>query len=469
MVFTGRAHSSFFDYNLTRPYPFRWFTPVAICLCTTAVIIFSFINVASSGYALVVQSTKDPNATLSENTWLNQWPSFMTTKIRSTCQSSYIPVGTQLFTNNTALTYTLTEVWQDRPDGKRNISSSLPYQNNLLEDCSISTIDIDFDSQDRSAVQLSHSLWGAKVSVFTTCSISNTPDGPMKLSLTMLYNYVPSTVRYTDQKDFLGSMFISRDKDTQASLYWGESLLSMSWATACRELQNIGDKKIKTERTETVNKGTVNFRSRPESTATSITALDFFDINYQFLELNWGSAPDFVLPPDRPFDVGSLAAREQYPNIWIKTDVLAKAAYSTVLTDLGQVNATHNLLQDPAQLGNFTANFSDWYANIANAIPGPAIQDYASIGGNTGPLGIKPSVFVLDYLCQVPRRKAIPNLIISVLVADLVFLQAVWQLYKLAVDSLLKKKIPDSQWCEGCRDSPEVIPLGSRSSEDDSS
>lgn len=468
MVSTGRAHRSFFDYNLTRPYPFRWFTPVAICLCITAVIIFSFINVASSGYTLVVQSTKDPNATLAENTWLKQWPSFMTTKIRSTCQSAYIPVGTQLFTNNTALTYTLTDVWQQRADGKRNISSSLPYQNNLLEDCSISTIDIDFDSQDRSAVQLSHSLWGAKVSVFTTCSINNTPDGPMKLSLTMLYNYVPSTVRYTDQKSFLGSMFISRDKDTQASLYWGESLLSMSWATACRELQDIGEKGIKTDYTDTVNKGTVNFRSRPEDAATSITALDFFEINYQFLELNWGSAPDFVVPPKEAFNVGSLAARKEYPNIWIKADVLAKAAYSTVLTDLGQVNATHNLLQDPAQLEHFTANFSNWYDHIANAIPGPVIKDYASIGGNTGPLKVRPSVFVLDYLCQIPRRKPMANLIVSVLVADLVFLQAVWQLYKLAVDSFLKKKIPDSQYCEGCGDSPEAIPLGSRSSDDDS-
>ena len=283
MVSKGQTHSSFFDYSLTRPYPFRWFTPVAICLCITSIIIFSFINVASSGYTLVVQSTKNPNATLSENTWLKQWPSFMTTKIRSKCQSSYIPVGTQLFTNNTALTYTLTDVWQETTGGGRNISSSLPYQNNLLEDCSISTIDIDFDSQDRSAIQISHSLWGAKVSVFTTCSINNTPNGPTKLNLTMIYNYVPTTVRYGDQVAFLASMFISRNMSTQASLYWGESLMSMSWATACRELQDIGRNGIKTANTNTVNKGTVNFRSRAEDAATSITALDFFDIDYQFL------------------------------------------------------------------------------------------------------------------------------------------------------------------------------------------
>jgi hypothetical protein len=467
MASKGRTHNSFFDYNLTRPYPFRWFTPVAICLCITAIIIFSFINVASSGYTLVVQSTKDPNATLSENTWLEYWPSFMTTKVRATCQPFHIPVGTQLFTNNTALTYTLTDVWRDH-DGERNISSSLPYQNNLLEDCSITTIDIDFDSQDRSAVQLSHSLWGAKVSVFITCRINNNdaPNGPTKLNLTMLYNYVPNTVRYGDQEAFLGSMFISRNKKTQASLYWGESLMSMSWATACRELQDIGVNIT----TKTVNKGTVNFRSRPEEATTSIAALDFFEVNYQFIELNWGSAPQFVLPPQgRPFDIGSLDALQEYPNIWIKTDVLAKGAYSTVLTDLGQLNAPHNLLRDPAQLEHFTANFSDWFTHIANAIPGPAVQDYDSLGGSTGPLEIRPSVFVLDYLCQVPRRKAVPNLIISVLVADLVFLQAVWQLYKLAVDRFLKKRMPESQWCEGCKDSSEVIPLGSRLSEDDSS
>lgn len=466
MLSKMQTHESLFNYNLTRPYPFRWFTPVAISCCVIAAIVFSFINVASGGYTLIVHSTTDPNATLSEGTWLKHWPSFVTTKVRSTCQSYSIPVKTQIFTNNTALTYTLTDVWRESPDGTRKISSSLTYQNNLLESCAISSIDMDFDSQDRSAVQLSYSAWGAKVSVFATCSINNHAEGPTKFNLTMLYNYVPNTVRYGEQLEFIGSMFLSRNETTKSSLYWGESLLSMSWATTCRQLQDIRNS---SDTSLMLDKGTVNFRPRLDR-VSDITDTAFFNLEYQFIKLHWENAPSFQLPPGNPpydLDTGGLAAAQEHPNIWANVDVLAKAAYSTVLTDLGQVDAPHNLLNNPSQLAHFTANFSTWRKHIANAQPGPMVTSYDTAKGSTGALEVKPSVFVLDYVCQVPRRKAMGNLIVSVLVADLVFLQAVWSLYKIAVDYVLGKKVPDSHWCDGCRNRQEAIPLHGAESDDD--
>jgi len=367
-----------------------------------------------------------------------------------------------MFTNNTALTYTLTAVWHDRPDGSQNISSSLIYQNNVLRDCTIYGIDMNFESQDRAAVQLSYSEWGVRVSAYATCSIDNTPEGPTKFSLTMDYNYVPSTVQYGDQAGYLGSVFLSRNASTQASLYWGESLLSMTWAAACRKLQDIGQ----VNTSAMVTKGTLNYRPRP-GVAVGITDLAFFDLDYQFIRIRPGSANGFLVPPDgSPADIGRLDAGEVFPNIWITADTLAKAAYSAVLTDLGQTNASHNLLVDPEQLEHFTANFSYWNEHIANARPGPLVQNYTILGDTTGPLAVTPSVFVRDYICQVPRRKAWANLIVSVLVADLVFLQAIWQLYKFAVDYFLVKKIPDGQRCEGCRKISEAIPLTERISED---
>lgn len=416
---------------------------------------------------MVTISTKNPNATMAEDFGLRYWPSFMTAKVRSTCEPLHIPIGTQLNTNNTALTYTLTDVWQDYADGARNKSSSLLYQDNLLEKCSISNIDIDFDSQDRSTTQLAWSWWGAKVSVYTTCSINNSngaPNGDTKLNLTMLYDHVPDKVRYGYRAAYESGMFLTRNAKTQASLYWSESLMSMSWATACHDLHTIS---TNATNDRIVHKGIVNFSSRPGGTTTSITDLDFFDVSYQFFELNWGPSPRYIHSPNRPFDIGSLNTEQQYPDIWIKTDVLAKAAYSTVLTDLGQVNAAYILLRDPAQLEHFTANFSDWSDHMVDARPGPTSQDYFSFGGSTGPLEIRPSVFVRDYLCQIPQRKSVPNLIVSVLVADLAFLKAVWQLYKLGVNRLLKTRVTDSQWCEGCRPSPEAVLLRSRSSEED--
>jgi hypothetical protein len=464
MAHRSQIHQSYFSYNLTRPYPFRWFTPVAICLLVIATILFSVVNIASSGYTLVVLSTHDPNTTLDQNTWLKHWPSFVTSKIRPTCQPFTIPVQTQVFTNNTALTYTLTDIWQDNPDGSRNASSSLLYQNNLIENCSVQTIDMVFESEGRSAIQLSFSEWGLTVSLYATCSIMNTSHGPTRFNLTMAFDYVPDTAQYGAQNqtnDYLDRAFLSR-KTMQASLFWGKSLLSMTWAVACRRLQDIG----RTNTSEMVTKGTLNYRPRLGVTA-GITDLSFFELDYQFIKIRPGSGNEFVLPPHgSPADIGGLDAEEAFPNIWTIADTLAKAAYSTVLTDLGQTGAPHNLLVHSDQVQHFTANFSYWNDHTANARPGPLLEDYATLKDSTGPLGVNPSVFVMDYICQVPRQKAWANLIISVLIADLVFLQATWKLYKLAIDYFFATKIPNGQMCEGCGKSSDAIPLMEGHSED---
>jgi hypothetical protein len=73
----------------------------------------------------------------------------------------------------------------------------------------------------------------------------------------------------------------------------------------------------------------------------------------------------------------------------------------------------------------------------------------------------------VDYLCQVPWLKALQNLIVSVLVADLVFLQVVWQSYKLAVEYFFVKKDARRQWCEGREDSVEGSILAQRMSGED--
>lgn len=469
---TGSTTRSFFEYSITRPYPFRWFTPLTISLGLLAVVLFSVINVASSGYTLVVQSTNNPNKTLAENTWVSRWPSFINSKAQSTCQPMAIPVKSQLFTNNTALTYTLIDVWQEDDGGGKNILSSLPYYNNVIEECSVSAIDMDFESQDRSAVQLSHSEWGVRVSIYATCSINNPPKGSTIFDLAMYYNFVPSTVRYGEQKGFLDTMFLSRDLKKKASLWWGETILSSSWAYTCRMLQDI--RQNRTDYNERmITKSTFNYR--PSATVkTDITDLAFFDLDYQLVTVDWGAGTYFELPPhhESPAKTAKLDAEEVFPNIWIAADTLAKAAYSTVLTDLGQVLAPHNLLTDPDQLQFFTANISHWRAHIANAIPGPADQDYDTLKSKTGKLGASPSVFAMDYLCQVPQRKAAANLIVSVLVADLVFLQATWNIYKLIVDYFFVGKLDNHSWCEGCdrrAEAAEGIPLTEIGSEAESS
>ncbi len=42
--------SSMFSYNISRPYPFRWFTPVVFVGGAIALVLFSLLNLVSTGY-----------------------------------------------------------------------------------------------------------------------------------------------------------------------------------------------------------------------------------------------------------------------------------------------------------------------------------------------------------------------------------------------------------------------------------
>ncbi|KAI1108008.1 hypothetical protein F5Y14DRAFT_457525 [Nemania sp. NC0429] len=78
-----------------------------------------------------------------------------------------------------------------------------------------------------------------------------------------------------------------------------------------------------------------------------------------------------------------------------------------------------------------------------------------AVGGPQGfaddmPLGFAPSVIASTYLCQVPARKGRANLVISLIVADLVFIRVLWALFCLAARRLYLHQDPDANSCEGC-------------------
>lgn len=215
-------HSSYFDYNISRPYPFKWFTPVVIIGGAVAVVLLSILNLGSSGYTLAAQYSHDPNATVSVRR-SQYWPSLPTTKPQSTCQSANIPVNTRLFTNNTALTYTLTNVLQKADDVNQTFSSSLVYHNNILPNCTIDIIAIRLESLGRTAAQIALSSWGVDAQAYISCSLDTQDQSFTTFNLTAEYNFIPDTVSvYSGFYSFIG-----RNERAKACLYWGESLLSM--------------------------------------------------------------------------------------------------------------------------------------------------------------------------------------------------------------------------------------------------
>ncbi|KAK5146399.1 hypothetical protein LTR32_002020 [Rachicladosporium monterosium] len=310
---------------------------------------------------------------------------------------------------------------------------------------------------DRTAIQMAYSPFGAVVRTYTTCSIIGV-NGTTNFNLTNEYDYVPSDLSFSGLYTFLGTNFLSRNQTSKSSLWWGESLMSMYWAFSNAKMQIIADNQTSYKQ-PAIRKGTLYFYPNDDSQTTNMTDPSFFECDFRFVVDKGQGAYDFLMPTTygeyRQYtSLSNLIASEAYPNIWLEADVLAKAAYSTVLTDLGQVSAPTNILTDPGLLSYFTANFSETRHSIANAYPGPADQRYGTM--NSGPLGTTPSVMSAKYLCQMPQRKPAGILFWSIAVADLVFLQALWFLFRFVVDTMFLRRHPERNYCESCMEQPRT-------------
>jgi hypothetical protein len=73
---------SFFRYNLSRRFPFGWFTYAVVIGGLLLLVLFSALNFSANAYELKVVYTNDPNATLAESDRETRWPISLMGKVR---------------------------------------------------------------------------------------------------------------------------------------------------------------------------------------------------------------------------------------------------------------------------------------------------------------------------------------------------------------------------------------------------
>lgn len=147
------AYQSIFSYAI------RWFTPIVFVGFLGSTVLFSYVNFVSIGSSLTNEVSRDPHISIANNKWFPNWPSFLTNKSQPTCQTLSLPVNTNFFTSQNALTYTLTDVWQPptaRQNKTRTFAPSLAYYANILENCTVWSIEMDLEAMDRSANQIAY-------------------------------------------------------------------------------------------------------------------------------------------------------------------------------------------------------------------------------------------------------------------------------------------------------------------------
>ncbi|KAK5171085.1 uncharacterized protein LTR77_004229 [Saxophila tyrrhenica] len=462
MARTGEraSHTSFFSYNIQRPYPLRWFTPVAIIGGLVITILVSFANFVASGYELTTVYASDPDS-IGKELWFKSWPSWLRQNIEASCEPANLPVNSQFFTNQTALSYTLTSV-HTIEHGVNTTSPSLPYLDNVLKECKVLNITMDFDcSPYQTPTQRALALCAIDTRAFSTCTIEG-PNGLTVLNFTSLYN--PKQSHFSPGS----SSFIATNVTTKASLWWAQQLLTASWLDTDVILYDLlGNNFSSYNEGKEIPSGAANFY-RHEAQG-DITQLDFFDLWFDFTaELTktfyygTNSVQAFVEEP-------SVAGTDG-PPMWKQADTLAKAMYSAVMTDLGQINASSssNIVANPDHMQFFSRNFSSLHnADMVVGVPYlmPDVPDgtYEELRDSlgSGPLEVTPSVISTKYLCSVPRLKTAGNIFISILLADLVLLHAAWVLYCLVVERFFVRG-PMANTCEGClQAAQELQPFGS--------
>lgn len=251
---------------------------------------------------------------------------------------------------------------------------------------------------------------------------------------------------------------------------------SQYWAYVSYEMQNIRAKTYNNLRKGTIRRSLpyyVKWRiidsiytsdfSQPNASSPvqDISDLGFWDVDYRFMtntmvvnEQNTfhGSWVGIFYPGEHHYSpsVSNLASNNASPNIWIASDSLAKSYYSTIMTDLGQTTAAPNILLNETALHYFTRNFTYMQNHTVNAQPGPANDSYETLKDQTGPLNTSAAVISTKYLCQVPRRKSTGTLFLSILVADLVFMQVLWKILNLCSVAWLTRKDPKGQQGSYC-------------------
>ena len=226
--------------------------------------------------------------------------------------------------------------------------------------------------------------------------------------------------------------------------------------------------------------GTVVLFRNPD--VTNYTSLSFFFASAYFYAsdggLSWIQPPNTTAVWANSFDNSQL----RLPNIATTIDTFAKCLHSLLLSDFGVHDETNALITpsgvewlqsqvDPYLEGQNNSILGGKYSGRPESIPNPfndtgpwypIEQVYQSVFQELGkPPNLNStngSTIYTQYLCSVPRRKGAGALFFSILLADLVFLQAVWTVLNLAATWWLERNDEEANYCQRCKvsDAPAI-------------
>lgn len=456
--------NSFFHYNISKPFPFRWFTPVAVIGGLLCGLFLTFANFGSSSYYLKTQYTDTPEelVTKAKSEWYLKAPWNWGDTPQTDFETASLSVGSQMFTTNLGFRYTLDNVAKYENESNNHVSlPSVPYRRQILENCTVNAIELRLRKIGQPVPPTSWWTWDDSSTVaYASCWIwSHENEHPEKLKLDLR----------TVMGNPTGFGYIINNNNTMnaTSLWWGSRLLNIYYYGTLMSMAEVKS----SQDAQNALKAMFKYRSAGTDPQSN---------NYFYLVSYIVEQGGAIFSDDKDF------VEQRYNNasyFWSRpmTEGLqfAKMFRSIMEVDFG-VNDQKNLLLDNDLLqyainspddfnrpldGDFmnrteAADSLAW--KYANGINGPSAS-FDIDGANTpvkdayrlfkdklGPLQTQPARLYAQYACSIPERKSMGSLLLALLLADLVFLQALWKTYKFAVETYLERTDPQSNVCEGC-------------------
>ncbi|KAJ8123412.1 hypothetical protein ONZ43_g636 [Nemania bipapillata] len=451
-----------FSYTITRDYPYAWVTPAVILGGIVAITFVTIINVATIGFDLVATSTNNPNQTLHDANPYGHHGllSLLARGVKASCTATTLPINIQMFTTNYAIPYTLSSVWRENEDNTQENLGSLVYMNQPIN-CTVTEVIIQvLGKYTQTPILTARSRVGLLLKTHATCSVDlgNRPSASSVAKRLTYFNLIGSY----NLLDETIPHFLLRNETDKASLFWGESLLSVySLITAGAYHEEASVFSWGQDGTYNAYIGLTRQSNATTGSAEEVTSDEFFHVQC-FTEANYcGNHTIPWLSQGKGVDGHAF---DPYASIWGTIDILGKAMWFTVMTDLGQNdNAIPNMLAYPDLLANLTRNLTTvvqyWESPEATGnITGSTIGiDHTlstkSFDPSTAPqpaLGAEPAFLSTDYICQVPRSKSPGIRLLLILMSDIVFLQTIWSIFKLILDYKVGRDGHNSRHCEGC-------------------
>lgn len=482
--------SSFFTYSIQRSYPFAWFTPVAIIGGVLLTALFSVLEVAVNGYQLQPSYRTDPNGTHAEAHWFTQGLFSWNSKFVATCQAQNLQPGTQFFTSNLGLTYTLTGVSTIPPIGQA--ASTLPvlaYLNNTLEDCHIDYVQLDF--QPGGSTTTVPSPWYVWTSSSAVASGHCIIAGAVNVSFSVPFQN-PVGLAGMAYQPF--TYVLDTNYSQSSSIWWGTRLVTTYWRGCLAAIgrTNYINNEGNTNPSLSWAAATIRYYVVDEE---AILSTDMFSLYYSFLDDTNGVTSTLI---NLYNNANPLSA--------IMTEGLgwSKAWYSLILADLGQstlptllssddnlqyaLRGTNDIFRNQSNefLPQYNGSFCSYSSTEGNTTAISRLQDcarfyritapndtdgtgllyrmdraYNIFKSQMGPLKTNNATIYSQYVCSVPVRKGNLNVILAVILGDLVFLSAMWSLYNLIVGSYLRRQDCSADACLNCLAMDDQQPLSS--------